>query len=116
MTEHTWEGIEKALAYGSDTHTVGDVIDQILRGDAMLWEDLDALIVTEIHNTPRKKVVHFWLATGAMAAVVRLSYRVLEWAQGEGCTLATLSGRRGWARALKGEGWHTDAVLMHQEI
>ena len=116
VTELTLEGLEKALSYSRGTHTVGDVVAQILCGAAQLWEDTDALIVTEIIETPRRKVVHFWLATGEMAPVIQLHYRVLDWAKEQGCTLATLAGRKGWAKALAGVGWETDMVFMGQEL
>ena len=117
MTEHSIAGIEKALEAGGGTHTVGDVVRQILAGDAQLWEDEDALIVTEINVYPRKALVHFWLATGELDAVVRLSHRVLEWATDTmGCDGATLSGRKGWVKALKGEGWNEMVTVMERPL
>ena len=116
LTELTLAGLEKALSYSRGTHDVGDVVAQILRGDAQLWEDTDALIVTEVYTMPRRKVVHFWLATGEMAPVIQLHYRVLDWAKEQGCTLATLAGRRGWTKALADAGWETDMVFMGREL
>lgn len=109
-------GLQQALEYAGGTHTLRDVAEQIRAGDAQIWVDEDAVIVTEIHQTPRMKVCHFWLASGQMDAVVELSHHVLEWAHGVGCTRATLSGRRGWERALAAEGWSLATVVLQREV
>ena len=57
MNDKTLEGLEKALQYGGGEHNVGDVIAKILANEAQLWQAEGALIVTEIHLTPRKKVL-----------------------------------------------------------
>lgn len=116
MNDKTLEGLEKALQYGGGEHNVGDVIAKILANEAQLWQAEGALIVTEIHLTPRKKVCHFWLATGDMAAVIGLSYDVLDWAKGEGCDKATLAGRMGWKKVLATEGWSPELLIMGQEL
>ena len=115
-TEYTLAGIETALAHGGETHTVGDVCNQILAGDAQLWEDEGALIITEIHHYPRKKICHYWLATGELDAVVRLSHKINEWAKEVGCESATLAGRKGWERVLASEGWTPMLTVMGREL
>lgn len=117
MTELTLAGLEEALGHGIGTHTVGDVVQQILEGNAQLWEELDALIVTEVQQTPRRRVLHFWLATGDMRAVVDLHERILRWGREEmGCDVATLSGRRGWTRALEAHGWEPAMTVLSRDL
>lgn len=106
--------LEEALSYSGGTHTLEDVFDQIERGDATLFRAENAVIVAELRDTPQMRVVHFWLAAGKLGAVKALSDRVLEWARGEGCTRATLAGRRGWERALP--DWSVELVLMGREV
>lgn len=109
-------GLTEALERGGSTHSLEDVLAQIRRGDAQLWETEDAVIVTEIHQTPRKKLVHFWLAAGEIDAVVELSKVVLDWAKRHGCEQATLAGRKGWIKALAHEGWSPALTLMGREV
>lgn len=117
MTELTLEGLEKALSHSLGTHTVGDVVRQILDGEAQLWEEPDALIVTEVQQTPRKRVLHFWLATGDMTAVVDLHHRILRWGREEmGCDVATLSGRKGWTKALEEHGWEPALTTLSRSL
>ena len=106
----------KALAHGGGTHSVEDVLDQIERGDAQLWTEQDALIVTEIHDYPQKKVLHFWLATGEIASVVSLSNHILAEGKKMGCDQATLAGRKGWERVLGSAGWSPMLQVLSKEI
>ena len=110
------KGLREALRRGGDTHTVEDVLAQIEAGEAQLhtWED--SVIVTEIHDTPRMRVCHFWLAAGKLDEVVSLSRIVLEWAKRQGCTRATMAGRRGWEMVLQSEGWKAELTLMGRAI
>lgn len=109
---HHVPGIEKALAITSDGRSVQDVVQAVLDGRAQVWGDERALIVTELLHP----YVHFWIATGDMEPVVTLSHRVLEWAKALGYEKATLTGRKGWVRALADEGWRHTAVLMEREL
>lgn len=113
---HPLAGLVDALERGGSTHDLDDVLEQIRTGEAQLWEADDAVIVTEIHDAPRKRVVHFWLATGELDAVIALSRRVLDWAADQGCTQATLAGRRGWEKVLAAEGWAPTLTLMSREV
>ena len=110
------EGIARALSYGGATHSLSDVLDQIERGDAQLWLDDSALIVTEVHDTPRLRELRFWIATGELQAVVDLSERVLDWGRAMGCKRAVLTGRKGWVKALAGEGWKQEMVVMGRAL
>ena len=117
LSEANIKGLEKALEHSEGTHTVGDVVAQILEGEAQLWLDDEAVVVTEVLDTPQKRIVNFWLVTGEKSATVRLHRRILEWAKNEmGCTLATMMGRRGWEQVLASEGWSFNAVVLSKEL
>jgi hypothetical protein len=109
-------GLEKALRLGGNTHTLADIADMAEAGYAQIHTAKDAVIVTQIHNEPQKKVVHFWLASGDLEPVVELSHRVLDWAKGIGCTQATLAGRKGWEKVLASDGWRPMLTVMGREI
>jgi hypothetical protein len=104
------------LAYGGCTHTLRDVMDQIHMGEAYLFENVDGLIVVEVNDTPRKRVLHFWLAVGNMDAVIALSYEALVWGKGIGCHMATMAGRKGWERVLASEGWTPALTVLQRSI
>ena len=111
------KGIQRALSYGRNTHSPLDVLDCVEKGEAQLWLEPNATIVTQIFEHPNEQVLHFWLAAGELESVLELSDKVLEWGKSEGCTRATLSGRKGWARALEHRGWSdTKLVTMERSL
>lgn len=110
-------GLEKALAVGGvGTHSLTDVIDRVSEGKAQIWWEGDAFILTEIRQYPRKKVLRFWLATGELDQVIVLHRRILEWAKEQGCEAAIITGRRGWTKALRSEGWAETMAVLTREL
>lgn len=110
-------GLQKALDLAGNTHTLYDVVEQIQRGDAQLWTQDEALIVTEVLQYPQRKAVRFWLATGELLDCIRLSRQIVKWAKNEGCSLAIIEGRRGWVRALRDEeGWTEKMTVLTREL
>ena len=95
---------------------VGDVLNQISEGEAQIWHEEGALIVTEVHDYPQKRVLHFWLATGEIAPLVSLHNHILTEAKLIGCEQATISGRKGWERVLGSESWSPMLRILSREI
>lgn len=108
--------IEAALEYSGGTHSVGDVIEGIADGRMQLWPAPRGCAVTEIVVYPRRKVLHIFLAGGELDQLIDGFHDVAAWARGQGCTGLTLSGRRGWERALKSSGWRLTMVTMEKDI
>jgi hypothetical protein len=97
--------MERALALGGPTHTVADVVERIRDGRAQFWQNGDGMIVTEIHEFPLRKGIHYWLAFGELQQCLALQPEIDAWAVEQGCTTATIFGRRGWGRAAASWGW-----------
>ena len=116
MTPEHIAGLEKALVHSGATHTLRDVLDKIVSGDAQAWESEGAVLITELRETPQMRVLHFWLAAGELEDVISLSEKVIEWGRGVGCKRASLSGRRGWEKVLAPVGWTPELVLMGRNI
>lgn len=110
------DGLQAALDVAGNTHTLGDVMGMILTGRAQLWESEEAVIVSEVHESPRVKAVHLWLATGTIAGVTDLSEVVLEWAKSVGCTSATITGRKGWEKVGAPLGWRPLYSVLGREL
>ena len=98
--------LEKALERGGGTHTLADVVALIREDKAQWWDWRDGMVVTEVHDYPRRKAVHYWLVGGALRDCLALEHEINPWAIERGCSVATASGRRGWSRVLPASGWH----------
>jgi hypothetical protein len=110
--------IEAALSYGGHTHTFEDVREMIDRGEAIFWPGPNSALITQILEHPRLRTLHFFLAGGNLAELEAMLPGILAWAkESQGCTAATLTGRKGWERTfLTREGWKSQLVVMTKEL
>lgn len=108
-------GLEKALALVG-THSMADLVKRVQGGQAQLWVVGEAFIITEIIDYPQKRVLRFWVATGELDACIALSRRIMKWGKRRGCELALLTGRRGWTKPLRKEGWTEKLAVLSQEL
>ena len=74
------------------------------------------MIVTEIHDYPLLKTVHYWLIFGELRHCLALESDINSWARGEGCTVATATGRRGWGRVAAPTGWRPHMFTFYKPL
>lgn len=108
--------VERALEYAGGTHTVGDVEDALLAGDAQLWVQGDGLVVSEIEDMPQKRVMRLWLAAGELADITSLWPDIRAFAAEQGCDRMVVLGRRGWWPTLESLGWRRTLVVYETEV
>lgn len=109
--------IEAALAHGSGTHTFEDVVADLAGGRMQLWPGHESVVVTEIREFPRAKVLHVVLAGGTLKALEPMLEPLLNWGRAQGCSRVMMLGRPGWTRTfLAAAGWTPTAVLMEADL
>ena len=94
--------IQDALEYAHGSHTLEDVYDAVVRGDAQFWPAEDVGLVTEIVEYPQRRTLRFWLAGGNLETLEWLEAEIIEWSKPWGCKACEIVGRRGWVKALEG--------------
>ena len=97
--------IEAALEYGGGTHIFEDIVDA-----------KDSCLVTEITVYPRKKVLHVFLGGGDLNEILGMHESVVQWAISQGCESLTMTGRKGWVKALQNDGWKSQLVLLEKRF
>ena len=105
--------IEAALEYSGGTHDFIDVAEGIYKGTMQLWPTPRGCIVSEIVVYPRKKVLNVFLGGGELDQILEMHEDVIAWAKSQGCSALTMTGRLGWKKPLKAQGWkplHTSYV------
>lgn len=108
--------IEAALAYSGDTHDFDDVACAIINSKMQLWPAKEGCLVTELLQYPKKKVLHIFLAGGKLESITDMHGDVMTWGKAQGCTALTLSGRKGWIKALEKFNWKPTLVALTKEI
>ena len=104
--------IEAALEYSGGTHLYEDVVTAVVEGKMQLWPAEKSCWVTEITVYPRKKVLHVFLAGGDLDEIMGMHESVVQWAKNQGCEGMTLTGRKGWVKALKDNGWKPQQLML----
>ena len=93
--------LEAALEHCGHTHSLDDVRACVERGTASFWPGAHAALVTEIVSLPCKTVLNFWLGGGNLTEIRdHLVPRAEAHGKTQGCTMAVINGRQGWAKAL----------------
>ena len=108
--------ITDALEYANGTHLFDDVAAMIVAGQLQLWPAPRGCLVTEIVTYPRKRIFNVFLAGGELDQLLDMHEDMKRWAKAQGCTVATLHGRRGWTRTLAENGWRETLTTMERDL
>ena len=108
--------LTRALSYAG-THRIGDIELGVAEGRFQQWLGADSCIITELLQTPLRKTLHFFLAEGNLTELQAMVPGILSWARQQGCTHASLVGRKGWLRSfVRDFGFTESGVLMEAEL
>jgi hypothetical protein len=97
--------IEKALPYTHRTHELNDLVAMVVKGEVRLWTTEHSFMLIERTVYPRRVHYHIFLAGGDLDELRGLHPEVIAAARADGAQALTLTGRRGWVRALVDWGW-----------
>ncbi|MDE2022306.1 MAG: hypothetical protein KGI71_05355 [Patescibacteria group bacterium] len=109
--------LEAALAYAEYSHTFEDIVALVASGTAQAWPGPASIIVTEIVDHPRRRLLHFFLAAGSLTELEAMTPLILAWGKSQGCAAATLIGRKGWARSfLTDDAWVVRPDVLMERV
>jgi hypothetical protein len=109
--------IEAALRHGHDTHKFDDIVAMVLTERVEMVHNATSFAVIELVVYPRCRVCHVFLAGGDLKGLLELYPGVAErYSSLKDCSYMSFTGRKGFLRALKDEGWHEAHVTMIKEI
>jgi hypothetical protein len=109
--------IVAALAYNGGEQTLDDVRAGLASGEFQLWPGRDSVIITELTETPRLKILNFFIGGGNLDELRQMVLPIEDWAKSQGISRVVVYGRRGWARTfLNGMGYDPRWVVMVKEL
>jgi hypothetical protein len=110
--------IEAALAYAGGTHTFEDIQAGVEAGSLQYWPGPRSVVITEIIQYPRSRALNFFLAGGELPELEAMYPLIEEWGRAQGCTVAVMSGRKGWERSFltRKEGWEPKLVVFEKDL
>lgn len=110
--------IQAALEHAEGTHTLQDVRDKVESGHLQLWPLPTSVVITEVLETPRAKILHFFLCGGNLEELRPVYNIIEEWGKSIGCTRASYIGRHGWQRTFltREEGWTAPLTYFSKDL
>ena len=118
--DRIWFGVEdylqRALDRNDGEYLVSDYYNLIAEGKNQLWimygGDIKAAIVTEVYQTPQKRIFDIILLGGDNMSewIEPLEEQMTKEAISQKCDLIKITGRRGWAKMNGFEEKHTIMV------
>jgi len=107
--------LQKAIDRNDGEELAADVYNRIVSGRYQLWvmygQDIEAAIVTEVYETPQKRIFEIILLGGEHMKnwINDLESQMTLEAKSQKCDLIKIAGRRGW---LKMNGFKEKQTIM----
>lgn len=108
--------LESALAFSGGTHKFDDLAWLVQQGEMQFWPAQRSCAVTQIVSYPQMRTLHVFLAAGDLMEIKDMDETFLDFARKLECRHITLTGRKGWTRALADIGFETVHVTMAKEV
>jgi hypothetical protein len=108
--------IQAALDYADGTHTFDDITAMVLHGKLRFWPLQKSALLTEVVEFPQEKHYHMFLGGGDLQEILEMHPQVEQAARQAGCTKLSVTGRRGWVRALEAHGWQLKHVTCVKRL
>lgn len=116
LDEHRVD-IEKALCYGRNCYTYDDVCKKTIEGEYIFIPLPKSVMLCEVAVLPNYKMFHCFIAAGDLDELLTAGTTQLgEGAKAYGCECISITGRRGWERHLKKQGWTAPLTTMYKEV
>jgi len=111
------ELFDKALAYGGHTHTREDIAEGVKTGRYQYFGDDQCCLITEIHDFPRCRKLHLFIAAGSIDRLLtEYLPRVKEFARENGCNGLTSVSRKGFLKRFPQYGFKPKSITFELEL
>jgi len=80
------------------------------------WPMEKSCLVTEIVTYPNSRALHVFLAAGDLEEIKNIDDTLANFGKQLNAQVISLSGRKGWTKALKDIGYQVAHVTMFKEI
>lgn len=106
----------EALEHSGGSHTFQNIVDSVQNEVMQFWPMEKSCLVTEVINYPRLKTLHIFLAGGDLEEIKSIDNTLEFLCQEIGADYISLSGRRGWIKALADIGYELSHVTLAKKV
>lgn len=108
--------IEAALAHGELALTYDLVAARVMSGRYDFYPLKNSAIIADVEGTGDDKTYMLVVGAGDIQELIDFGPVLYSVAKDKGCKTISLTGRLGWAKALKAHGWRTSHVVMSRGL
>jgi len=106
----------EALNHSGGSHTFQNIVDAVQQEVMQFWPMERSCLVTEDINYPNLKTLHIFLAGGDLQEIKSIDNTLEFLCQEIGADYISLSGRRGWIKALADIGYELSHVTLAKKV
>tara|TARA_R110000737_G_scaffold74496_1_gene103588 strand:+ start:240 stop:647 length:408 start_codon:yes stop_codon:yes gene_type:complete len=106
----------EALNHSGGSHTFQNIVDAVQNEVMQFWPMEKSCLVTEVINYPNLKTLHIFLAGGDLEEIKTIDSTLEFLCQEIGADYISLSGRRGWIKALADIGYELSHVTLAKKV
>ena len=106
----------EALNHSGGSHTFQNIVDSVQQEVMQFWPMEKSCLVTEVINYPNIKCLHLFLAGGDLQEIKSIDSTLEFLCQEIGADYISLSGRRGWIKALADIGYELSHVTLAKKV
>jgi len=106
----------EALEHSGGSHTFQNIVDAVQQEVMQFWPMEKSCLVTEVINYPNLKTLHIFLAGGDLEEIKGIDSTLEFLCQEIGADYISLSGRRGWIKALADIGYELSHVTLAKKV
>lgn len=106
--------IEESIIHGKSLLTFKDVEDRVLSGRMTIWANDGGVSVTELIQTPTKRIVNTSLCGGELKSLEKLQRETEASAAELGIDAVMIVGRKGWGKVF--DDYEEAATVYVKEI
>jgi len=110
------ELIEASLARTGTGDTFDDITVGVMRNEYHFYPLPNAVVIAQVLQHRHSREYYIYLAGGDLKEILDFQDKLCEAAYNHGCTRLTMTGRKGWAKPLKNQGWRETAVYLELAV
>tara|TARA_R110000824_G_scaffold275258_3_gene463958 strand:- start:511 stop:918 length:408 start_codon:yes stop_codon:yes gene_type:complete len=108
--------LQEALAYSGNSHTFQHIVDRVEMQSMQFWPMEKSCLVTEYIKYPKFNTLHIFLAGGDLEEIKSIDPTLQILCRKVGAKYISLSGRRGWVKALADLDYEVSHVTLAKEV
>lgn len=106
-----------AIDQASEPYTLDEVMAELESGESSGLIGENSIMIVKLFKHNGELTGHCWLGAGDIDELRDdLRPKAEAWAKEHNATAATIDGRRGWVRALSGQGYRETSVTVRKEL